>query len=33
MNREIIKYVLISMAVITVGVAVYYIYILNKEKK
>lgn len=33
MSRDLIKYTLISMGVITLLLAGYYIYLLSKEKK
>lgn len=33
MNREIIKYTLLSMGAITICLAVYYLYLKYKEKK
>ena len=33
MNREIIKYTLISFGIITLCLAIYYIYLKYKEKK
>ena len=33
MSRDLIKYTLISMGVITLLPAGYYIYLLSKEKK
>lgn len=33
MSREVIKYTLISMGVITAVLAAYYLYLLYKERK
>lgn len=33
MNREVIKYTLIAMGVITAVLAAYYLYLLYKEQK
>lgn len=33
MSREVIKYTLISMGVITLCLALYYLYVLYKDKK
>lgn len=32
MSREVVKYTLISFAVISLGLAIYYIYLLHKAK-
>lgn len=33
MSREMVKYTLISLGVITAIIAVYYIYLVYKDKK